>query len=153
MNELKKTLFDNYDGFADKRIKNLDSGNLFIIDDRTEKDIGADKQLFPYFCLMFAEVQSDGTIKIILRGNVPMGPLVKKWISENNCEFIKAPQGSLSFVVEKGETKTLTDLAKAFHAIVAHGKRNKISNYKIVCPRTVKSLLKLRGVLSNHWNG
>ena len=36
-NDLKQIFFDEYEGFADKRFKNIDSSSLFIIDDRTRK--------------------------------------------------------------------------------------------------------------------
>ena len=36
--DLKQVLFNAYGGFADKRIKTLDKGALFIVDDRTPSD-------------------------------------------------------------------------------------------------------------------
>ncbi len=38
---LKQALFKEYDGFADKRHKKLDSSKLFMIDDRSPGDYGA----------------------------------------------------------------------------------------------------------------
>ena len=39
---LKRKLFDEYGGFRDKRIKNLDQGERFIIDDRSPtQDFGS----------------------------------------------------------------------------------------------------------------
>lgn len=43
---LKKHLFDAYKGFSDKRIKNLNKGNTFIIDDRSPKDIDSKGGLY-----------------------------------------------------------------------------------------------------------
>lgn len=41
MSSLKQRLLEEYDGFADKRIKKLESGSLFIADDRGGGDHGA----------------------------------------------------------------------------------------------------------------
>ena len=78
-NDLKQIFFDEYEGFADKRFKNIDSSSLFIIDDRTRKDENAKKQLFGTFCQMLAEIVDRHTVKIILRGEVPTSPDVAKW--------------------------------------------------------------------------
>jgi len=49
VNTLKKALFEAYGGFADKRIKKLESGSIFVVDDRSDGDRGADGKLYGYF--------------------------------------------------------------------------------------------------------
>ena len=44
MSLLKQTLLDTYGGFADKRIKKIETGKTFIADDRGPGDYGADKE-------------------------------------------------------------------------------------------------------------
>lgn len=85
-NELKKKLFDAYNGFADKRVKNLDIESLFIIDDRREADEDAAGKLFIWFWRMFADVVDKNTVKIIMHGDVPDGPLVTKLFALNDAE-------------------------------------------------------------------
>jgi hypothetical protein len=64
--ELKQVLFNAYGGFADKRIKNLERGKLFIVDDRTRSDEDAAGKLFLWFCQVLAEVIDGDTVKIIV---------------------------------------------------------------------------------------
>ena len=58
MKSLKQVLFEKYGGFADKRIKSLNKSNIFIADDRTPGDVGADHKLLSYFCTIFINTQS-----------------------------------------------------------------------------------------------
>lgn len=149
-NELKQKLFDAYNGFADKRVKSLDKERLFIIDDRREADQDAVGKLFLWFCQMFADVVDKHTVKIIMRGDVPDGPLVAKWLAENGAE--KSNFG-LEIVVHRGEQDRLSDLAVGFRAIVRPGARYNVKSYKYVCPRVAGSLDKFRRVLSDAWAG
>lgn len=73
MRALKRILLDAYDGFADKRIKNLDKSSTFIVDDCNDSDIGANRKLLSYFCMIFADVKSNEKITVRLSGNVPVG--------------------------------------------------------------------------------
>ena len=85
MKPLKQVLFEKYGGFADKRIKNLDKSNIFIADDRTPGDVGADRQLLSYFCTIFINTQSSTQPRVELRGNVPTSTAVKSWIKKNGA--------------------------------------------------------------------
>lgn len=151
MSELKKTLYDAFGGFADKRIKNLDRGDTFIIDDRSSTDIGADKQLYSYFCLMFATVLDETHLQVMLRGNIPRNEEVDAWLKANNAEIMETPQTSATFIVESGSQSNLLGLADAIASIVAPGKRYPIANYKYVCPRTPGSLERLKSALDVAW--
>lgn len=153
MRALKKILFDAYGGFADKRIKDLDKSSRFIIDDRNNSDIGADKKLLSYFCMIFAEVTSNEALSINFIGNVPVGKDVKKWLKLNSCEIqTPAYQSSLSIEVERGHQEILSDLARAIERIVAPGApRYEIKSYKYVCPRTAKSLRRIKRILDQAW--
>ena len=115
-NELKKILFDAYNGFADKRVRDLDKGNLFIIDDRSERDEDARGQLLLRFCQIFAEVIDRDTVRIKMRGDVPESDLVKKWFAENGAEQTNF---GLEFTVRRHQEDRLVELAAAFRAIVS----------------------------------
>lgn len=83
---LKKRLYDEYGGFADKRIKKLDNGNFFIVDDRQQDDYDARKQMFLWFCLIFAEVNDLQSVRVILRGGIPTYPTVAAWQAKYNVD-------------------------------------------------------------------
>jgi hypothetical protein len=153
MNNLKEALFDEYNGFADKRIKKLESGSRFIIDDRGDSDIGADKQLYSYFCMMFADVLSADQVKVSLYGNVPLSKEVRNWIESNDCDFRENDyQISLSFITHKGKAHILESLANAIKSIVEPGApRYEIPSYKYVCPRTASSLIHFMKTLKKVW--
>lgn len=148
---VKEVLYAEYQGFADKRIKNIERGSLFIVDDRSSADHGADKQLFSWFCMIFAEVTSETTVEITMRGGVPDGPTVEKWVSENRRKLAITDEDSLSFTIQKGQETKLLDLASAVAGIVGAGKRYDVKAYKYVCPRTAASLRRLSAVLAKAW--
>src|SRR5271166_3243247 len=115
---LKQALLDHYGHFADKRIKNLVRGSLFIADDRGPGDHGADGKLFLWFCLIFVEVIDADTIKVSLRGGVPKGASVKAWVQKHGAE---ATDGSLIFNVMRKDQAKLSELGAAFRSIVRPG--------------------------------
>ncbi len=65
---LKRKLFDEYGGFADKRIKNLDKGERFIIDDRSPTQDFGSQRLYSYFCAIFADVISEVKLELFYLG-------------------------------------------------------------------------------------
>jgi hypothetical protein len=151
--KLKQPLFDEYGGFADKRIKRLERSSLFIVDDRSAADHGADRQLFLWFCLIFAEVVSDTEVRISLRGRVPIGAAVEIWISKNKAGLGVKSGKELSFTIKKGKEAHLTELADAVASIVGSNKRYAEKAYKYVCPRTSRSLKRLARTLKQAWAG
>lgn len=147
--DLKKALLAEYGSFADQRIKNPAKGSVFIVDDRAERDVGADKHLYSYFCMMFAEVIGPGEVQVSLSGNIPAGAPVSAWAQKAGV----AINGSrLTIAVTSGSLHLLPKLAAAFRAIVAPGMRYETANYKYVCPRTAGSLDRLAATLAKQWN-
>lgn len=146
---LKQLFFDAYGGFSDKRIKNLDKGRLFIVDDRQRKDEDAAGHLFLWFCQIFAEVVDRDAIKITMHGDVPNSPQVAKWFADNGAENSNF---GLKFIVKRGEEDRLKNLASAFRAIVRPGARYSVKSYKHVCPRVAASLLRVQHTLSEAWS-
>lgn len=143
---LKRAMLETY-GFADKRIKNIDRGSLFIIDDRSPDDVGADRQLYSWFCQMFVEVTSGDRVLLTLSGDVPNSPRVAHWFGAN----AKATNFGTQVEIARGEHSKLADLAAAISAIVAPGARYHAPSYKYVCPRVAASLKKLQTVLGKFW--
>lgn len=147
--QVKKHFFEEYGGFADKRLKNLDKGDTFIADDRSRRDVGADGQLYSYFCLIFVRVDSGEFVEVTLRGNIPMSDSVQEWIDETGASLSGSFQPSLSFEIRIGEEDRLRDLADRIEGITAPGARYAVANYKYVCPRTAASLRRVASTLES----
>jgi hypothetical protein len=145
---LKQAFLDTYGHFADRRIKNIDRGSVFIVDDRGPRDFGADRQLYLWFCQILAEVVDQDTVTIKMGGDVPEGASVATWFAAHDAE--KTHFG-VQFVIRRGGQAELTALASAFRSIVAPGKRYPVPSYKYVCPRVAASLDRLQGVLTRAW--
>ena len=150
--QLKRKLFDEYGGFADKRIRNLNKGQRFIVDDRSSGDFGA-QGLYSYFCSIFVDVMSGDKVKVVLSGNVPVNQGVRDWAASHQVETSSDIISYLSFIIEKGQENILNELANCIKAIVApSAPRYDTPSYKYVCPRTASSLLRLASILNKHWN-
>jgi hypothetical protein len=148
---LQRLLFDEY-GSLNKRIRNPETIRFFIVDDRSEKDIGADNTLYSYFCEASVEVLTGQSLKVTLQGNIPMGSKVKAWIKQYEAKHDDGVPSRLEFIIEEGQQARLQSLAAALRDIVAPGKRYSIPNYKYVCPRTAASLERLQGILDKAWS-
>jgi hypothetical protein len=149
MRELKEALLKEYGSFADKRIKNIDKGTNFIVDDRKSNDYGANKDLYGWFCMVFAEVESADAVKVHLSRSIPSGAPVRAWSKKTG---IVGDENNLSFTVTKQTLGLLTELAAAFRAIVAPGApRYSTASYKYSCPRTAGSLERLAKTLARAW--
>lgn len=149
---LKETLFAAYDGFANKTYKNLDKYSKFIADDRTDGDVGSDRQLFASFCSIFVDVVASDRVSITLYGGIPQGPAVKQWLQSNGVKSSKVPRGEhVVFDVTPVNVGSLLTLASAMASITAPGASYPVKAYKYSAPRTAKSLRRLNGVLDKHW--
>lgn len=144
---LKQAFLEAYDHFADRRIKNIDRGWVFIVDDRDPRDFGADRQLYLWFCQILAEVVDQDTVRVKMGGDVPQGAPVATWFEAHDAE---RTHFGVQFVVRRGHEAKLAALANAFRSIVAPGKRYPVPSYKYVCPRVAASLDQLQGVLAEH---
>ncbi len=149
MDSLKKALFHEYGGFADKRIKDLSKSDTFIADGRKPTDFGADKRLFSTFCSIFVLVQSEERVQVELRGNVPLSERVRQRFAELNWDL---DDKNAVFSVGPGDLVRMRNLAKAIKGIVAKGKRYPEKSYKFVCPRTAESLIRLADTLDRAWS-
>jgi hypothetical protein len=145
---LKAHLFAAYNGFSDKRIKNLEKSDLFIVDDRSGRDLASDGTLYSYFCKMFARVVAPDAVEVQLSGNIPSGEEVTAWIAKHGSSLRDQPSGVMTVSVPLGQESLLEDLATAMRSIVRPGApRYAEPNYKYVCPRTAASLDRLAKVL------
>jgi hypothetical protein len=122
---------------------------FIVIDDRSRKDRGADRRLFSWFCEMLAEVIDATTVRVTLKGNVPMGPAVREWLRMHKLGMHKLDE--LVFDVRPSNVEILHSLSIAIRSIVKRGARYDVPSYKYVCPRVAKALDRLRNTLRKHW--
>ena len=144
--EIREIFFDEYDGFADKRLKNLTLNRPFIVDDRGHGDFDAKGQLFLWFCSLFIEVETTDKLILTIRGDMPMGPEVTKWLKDNNFHQENA---GIEITLTPKNIDTLIDLIKAIETIIQ--RRYFVKSYKYVVPRTAESLSRLYKVLKRVW--
>lgn len=144
---LKKLLFDSYDGFADKRFKDLEKHGKFIVDGRTDSDIASDGSVYGWFCSMFLDVGSASHIELSVI-NIPQSPAVDAWLETN------ATKTRFGYIVrvDAGQQPRLLDLAKRVYDIIRSGKRYDVRHYKYAVPRVVDALSKLKSVLDSAWS-
>ena len=119
------------------------------VDDRTRSDEDAAGKLFLWFCQILAEVIDGDTVKIILRGDIPEGPLVAKWFEQHGAT--KSNFG-LELIVRREAEAELSGLAAGFRAIVQPGARYSVKSYKYVCPRAAGAIERLQHVLETAWH-
>ncbi|CAH8182200.1 hypothetical protein [Vibrio aestuarianus] len=151
-NELKKAFFEEYDGFSDKRIRDLSKGSIFIVDDRTTGDVGANKKLLSNFCSIFATVKSATEVEVRLSGNVPTGTSVEEWLSKNGHHLETQNTTRLTFSVTPNNFNKIQYLASSIREIVRRGApRYDEPSYKYICPRTADSLERLDSLLCKCW--
>lgn len=135
MNELKRHLYDIYGGFTDKRIKNLDNGSRFTVDDRGRGDYDARKELFYWFCKIFVEVINNDSIEVLLQ-------------CQTDITLTAGIPDKISITRETVDE--LENAAIKIGNIIK--KKYKVPSYKYVCPRTAASLRKLKDNLKLFWN-
>lgn len=150
---LKQALLDHYGHFADKRIKNIDRGTRFIVDDRGPGDFGADRQLFLWFCQIWVDVTGPASLQVTMYGGVPKGASVGAWTNKHVARKNEGEtSGRLVFDVAPDNQEKLLELAVAFRSIVRpDAPRYAEKAYKYVCPRTAAALEKLLEVLVSQW--
>lgn len=142
----REVLFDKYDGFADKRVKNLALDRPFIVDDRGQGDLDTRGRLFLWFCPLYINVATKDKVALTIRGDMPMGAEVKKWLKDNKYKY---ENNGVEIILTKKNIDTLVGLIKAIEVITQ--RRYPVPPYKYVVPRTVKSLTKLYKIIKQVW--
>ena len=147
-NALKQHFVHEYGGFADRRIKRLEKGNRFIVDDRGRSDVDAAGSLYLWFCTILAVVTSADSLEVELGGDVPRSPSVDQWISDGGHSWQAPPNARLTITLKLGQESVLEELAVRIESITAPGAPwYPVSSYKYVCPRSGKALRRLARVL------
>lgn len=147
--EITAALFQEYDGFSDSRIKKLESGDTFCVDDRDSSDQNAQKKLFHWFCSIFATVGN--SVEVMLTGGVPVNSKIEDWAIQNKFSLSKPDvigQRTLKIDVNESSYGKLFELADLIDDITKSGARYDTPAFKYVCPRTANSLRRLATVLN-----
>jgi hypothetical protein len=148
---LKQALLKEYGSFSDKRIKNIEKGSKFTVDDRSAGGMASDGNPFGWFCTVVAEVVDAYTVRVSLNHSVPQGQTVTAWAAANG---IALSDRMLEFSVTPASVGLLTTLAAAFRGIVSPGAtRYNVPHYKYACPRTAETLERLARTLTGAWSG
>jgi hypothetical protein len=142
MSDVKQVLFDEY-GCADGRFR-ADRCSLFFVDDRSDADFGADQKLYPWFVAIAVRVVVNSEVTVTISG-IEWSRDVARWAEARD---IKAPQ-PFELTIRSGDQAQLSELASLIAAIVDRPYR--VPSYKHTCPRTAKSLRRLRTVLDRAW--
>lgn len=145
--QLKQHLFEAYGGFADKRIRNIERDEPFIVDDRGEGDYDARKQLFLWFTLMFANVRSATEVELIFRGGTPESQEVNTWFTKHDAN---RNGNSISVMLNPENFSDLDGLAVSVERITR--KRYDTPAYKYVVPRVAGSIRQFCHVLGKAWS-
>jgi hypothetical protein len=148
IHQLKRALLDVYGTFADKRITNIDRGDRFIIDGRTDSDIASDGNVYGWFCSMFLVVAAGDQVALTLI-NLPMSSGVEAWLKEH-AEPIG--RGGYRIPIARGKQGMLSGLSERVSAITARGKRYDVPSYKYSVPRVVEALERVQRALDCGWD-
>jgi hypothetical protein len=146
-NSLKQKLVDSYGGFADRRIKKLESGSWFEVDSRSARDYGADKKLFGWFCTINVEVVSGEEVIVVIGSALPTNADVQRWMQRHQVPTGRYERPGI--IVRHGEQAKLTELAGLVDQIVK--RPYAVKAYKFVVPATSQALRRLDSVLSDAW--
>lgn len=147
---LKQALLNEYGSFSDRRIKNLEKGSEFDVDDRSAGGLGSGGIPYGWFCTISADVVDAHTVRVSLGNSIHKGRSVTAWAAKNG---IALSDRSLQFDVTPDNIDLLTGLADAFLDIIKPGVRYNDAPYKYACPRTASSLKRLASVLDSAWSG
>jgi hypothetical protein len=145
-NALKQSLVDAYGGFADKRIKKLESGSLFHVDGRSAGDYDARKQLFLWFCTVTVTVKSGEEIIVHVGSAIPKNAAVEQWLSANQ---VPGQYDRMGIVIKKGQQAKVLELAELVASVIK--KPYSVKAYKYVAPSTASALTHLKKVLDKAW--
>jgi hypothetical protein len=149
---LKNALLAEYGHFADRRIKNPDRAQRFLVDDRDQGGLASDGQPFGWFCTVTADVMATDSVRVSLGGQIPHGHTVEEWMAEHGVAVVsRFGRDALTFDVSPKNVDALTELAKAFISIVKPPARYSVPSYKYACPRVADSLQRLHKVLASYF--
>jgi hypothetical protein len=152
MEELKRYLYDFYGGFADKRIKHFDNGDIFIADDRGEKDHNAFGRVYSSLCMVLVRVRGATWVNVLLRGNLPVTYELRCWAREAGAGLENGDDPCLMFPITPETLGRLGTLADVIEEVVDRDAAPYcVRSLKYACPRTAHSLRRLKSVLREFW--
>jgi hypothetical protein len=130
--KLKERLFEEFGGFADKRIKRLKKSDYFTCDEGAPTD--ASGKLFLWYCTIGVRVISGDLVHVELGEAMPKNDAVNSWWEANaiNGKYRKV------IPIAKGEEHKLSELSGLIRAITKVP--YKVKAYKYECPRVADKL-------------
>jgi len=145
MNKIKRYLFNQYGGFGDKRIKDINKDYPFKIDDQTEHDN------HDQFCGVFVRVIDDTNFELDLTNNAPPSPRIKALV-ESKGGKVQAESGysSINVKLTLEDHDFIEQLSDEIGNLVSPGRKYGDPNWKWLCPRTAVSLRRFADVLRGY---
>jgi hypothetical protein len=142
---LKRFLFNQYNGFADKRIKDISKDYAFKVDDQSSIDV------HDQFCGIFVRVIADNRFMLSVTNNAPINRSIRVLLKPKKAK-ISTIENRSSFEIELSvmDIDFIRDLSKEIADLVFPGKKYKDRNWKWLCPRTAGSLKLLADILSKY---
>jgi hypothetical protein len=140
--ELKKYLFDQYGGFADRRVKDLSKDCPFKIDDQSDKD-SPDR-----FCSVFVKVTGMDRFMLSLDNNAPVTPDIKDFVELHGGKiYCNGERKHIEIEISVEDVDFLKRLSYSIRALVTPGRYYEDRNWIWLCPRTADSLERFAQVL------
>jgi hypothetical protein len=145
---LKRLLLAEYGSFADRRIKNIDKGNTFIVDDRNPNEANSSGDFNYSVPFIFVRVLDDEKVELLLTHNVPVNDKVKTLIDGRGGSISTGRVENLTVIIPAKDAKFVRLLSRNIEAITQRGApRYPVPSWKYSVPRIVKCLDRLAGVL------
>ncbi len=156
LHPIKRAFLAEYGHFADRRIKDLDKSDRFIIDDRDGggPSFGADRTPYGWFCEMFADIKQPDIVQITIEGPLPTGDSVIVWLTQNSVkpnDRFGSGRSQYRFVVSPHNLDKLLSLADALNKLIANRNAKRDNSDWFTIPRIAACLGRVHRVLSVHW--
>ena len=140
--ELKKRLLKTYGSFADKRIKNIEKGNIFVVDGRDHEAMNS------AFCMIFAEITAPDQFVLRFQGNLPLNESVKKLIASRGGTVDESPYHTSAEIsgLTAADAPFISELASSIRAVTR--KPYKVKSWKYSATRVADGLDRFVAALS-----
>jgi hypothetical protein len=131
---LRRFLFERYNGFGDKRIRNVTLDRAIKIDDQSNDD------RHDAFCGIFVSVHDADRFTLSLTNNCPLNDGIVADVTTRGGQVRRESYPSLDVELSADDPVFVHGLAGSIRQLVAPGRRYATPNWKWVCPRTADSL-------------
>lgn len=142
---LKRHLFSEYGGFADRRVKDITKDRSFQIDDVGDYDVAGNP------CSISVRVTGEDVFTLSLRDNAPVKGVVEQMLKSRGGTVTRVRHSCHAQVeLTASDHRFIDQIAKEIGALVGRGRRYENPNWKWICPRTRDSLRRFSSILRSY---